>query len=479
MSAFEASEIIEQILRWCDKSSINKCARVSKQWSEIALDLLWHEITDLKALLSPLGVFGYKKTAVSGGGITLLEKPASIRTYELVSQPTNKGWMRLEIHYAPRVRVLRLGPIPEALSRPLDVLCRIRRSSKPLLPNLKTIYYSGLSGKGLMEPLFLFVHEDILEFTLDAREKEPYVDATQIVLEGIHLRMPQLKKLDITVGSDSRYFSSINEVMRNLPSLESVTTSASTDLVALFSFFVTLKNLKTLHITPRYQSNGLVISGMTIFPILGPMKCFRALETLTLFSDYSTASSMLCCMTFPRLESLKILTEREEYPLGLQILLSNIQKSCPNLVRLSLDIESLARSRISQGASRLCVQTTPDLYCVTITNLRPILSISTTFMSFEILYPFRMNLGLNDVEEIASAWPRLKSLNLNAAPLNASLFPTMQRLDLHALLPFARHCPDIEELGIFLNAEYRTLPSESDVDALPSHWPPELAFEAV
>ncbi|THU97556.1 hypothetical protein K435DRAFT_777985 [Dendrothele bispora CBS 962.96] len=461
MPVFEASEIVEQILRWCDKSTINDCARVSKQWSEIALDLRWHKITNLEILLGPLGIETRRRSRGWNNGRSTI-----VFTYELVSQPTNEGWMRFEKHYAHRVRVLRLEGVYD--QNLLDVLYRIR-SSKPLLPNLKTIYCSRLLGKGLMEPLFLFVHEDILEFMLDV--PEPYSDATRTVLGAIYRRMPNLEKLNITIWPDSRYVSSINEVVRNLPSLKFVTipATASDGLVVLLSILISLPKLRILHIIPGRHQLDVPGESDAKVPIF-PMGCFQTLETLVLCSEYSTASSMLCCTTFPRLENLEIYTGSLESRSGLQSLLSNIQKNCHSLVKLSLGIESLAQSRISQEISSLSVQThLHHLYCITLADLSPILSI-TPLLSFEILCPFCLELGLDDLEQIASAWPKLKSLNLNAFLLDTTLFPEVQRLDLRSILPFARHCPDIEELGIFLDAESRSVPSESDIDALPSHF---------
>ncbi|THU90859.1 hypothetical protein K435DRAFT_247387 [Dendrothele bispora CBS 962.96] len=469
MSAFEASEIIERILQCSNKSTINHCARVNKQWSEIALDLLWREITNLGTLLSPLGVFGFCfETEIHLSGSTGRTKRPQVQTqtqtitHNLLSQPTNEEWMRFEKHYAPRVRVLRLGRVPNALIPALEVLYRIRRSSKPLLPNLHTVHFSGLSGKGLMEPLFLFVHENVLEFMLNVLASEPYQDATQTVLRVIPHRMPLLEKLDIIMGPDSRYVSSINELIRNLPSLNSLTIPVPGPVLGEepevhFSFLISLKNLKTLtlRIAPGFhQFDG---------------KDFPTLETLTLFSDYSTASSILYCMMFPRVENLKLCTSGRESSHDLQVLLSSISQSCPTIVQLSLDLDSgfLAQQMIME--SSLFGAPTDHLHYITSADLSPILSIAT-IISFEIKHPFCLNLGLDDAETIASAWPNLKFLNLNAAPMNVSPVPAIQQLDLHSLLPFARRCPDIEELGIFLNAEPRNLPSESDIDALPPHF---------
>jgi hypothetical protein len=53
--ALEIPEILERILERCDRSSIKECAQVQTQWSDIALNLLWREVTELGFLLTPLG----------------------------------------------------------------------------------------------------------------------------------------------------------------------------------------------------------------------------------------------------------------------------------------------------------------------------------------------------------------------------------------------------------------------------------------
>jgi hypothetical protein len=63
--ALEIPEILERIFERCERSSIKECAQVRTQWSDIALNLLWREVTSLGFLLTPLGNI---KRAVEGTG---------------------------------------------------------------------------------------------------------------------------------------------------------------------------------------------------------------------------------------------------------------------------------------------------------------------------------------------------------------------------------------------------------------------------
>lgn len=53
------------------------------------------------------------------------------------------------------------------------------------------------------------------------------------------------------------------------------------------------------------------------------------------------------------------------------------------------------------------------------------------------------------VTTLASQWPSLQALYLACEPVSLT---TPSTLTLHALLPFAHHCPDLTELGLFVDA---------------------------
>jgi len=80
-----------------------------------------------------------------------------------------------------------------------------------------------------------------------------------------------------------------------------------------------------------------------------------------------------------------------------------------------------------------------------------------------------MNLTLADVEEIASSWPNIRHVNLCSDPrLPCASNGTIKCLTSRALLSFARYCPNIVTLGLFLEANFSSLPSNEEVGALSS-----------
>lgn len=48
------AEVLALVFSHLDNRSIARAARVCKQWSDVALDTLWHVVTDFKPLLSLL-----------------------------------------------------------------------------------------------------------------------------------------------------------------------------------------------------------------------------------------------------------------------------------------------------------------------------------------------------------------------------------------------------------------------------------------
>lgn len=57
------AEVLTLILSFLDDRSLARSARVCKQWTDVALDILWHTITDLRSLLSLLAPLTGEKKA--------------------------------------------------------------------------------------------------------------------------------------------------------------------------------------------------------------------------------------------------------------------------------------------------------------------------------------------------------------------------------------------------------------------------------
>ena len=79
--------------------------------------------------------------------------------------------------------------------------------------------------------------------------------------------------------------------------------------------------------------------------------------------------------------------------------------------------------------------------------LKPLLKTPGLAM-MDLVHQYPLALTQIDIELLASSWPSLETLILNIEPV----FLARSNLSLKALLPFAKHCPKIIHIGLFLDA---------------------------
>ncbi|OAX32090.1 hypothetical protein K503DRAFT_805521 [Rhizopogon vinicolor AM-OR11-026] len=137
-----------------------------------------------------------------------------------------------------------------------------------------------------------------------------------------------------------------------------------------------------------------------------------------------------------KLTSLFIDTYVEHEPERLHTLLAILSDQCHLLINLYI--------KLARVPGQLKLIPTNQ---ITFDTLRPVLSFKN-LTTFEVLHKYPVNITLEEIEELASRWPSLRSLSLNEEPLVMSNFT----LDLRALVPFARHCPKLYRLGLFMDA---------------------------
>lgn len=84
------------------------------------------------------------------------------------------------------------------------------------------------------------------------------------------------------------------------------------------------------------------------------------------------------------------------------------------------------------------------------------------FSQFSLTHDYPVDISHDNITELATSWPSLESLNLACEPVNLPSEPSSHTLTLLSLLPFARYCPDILTLGLFINATTADLASSGD-----------------
>jgi hypothetical protein len=172
--------------------------------------------------------------------------------------------------------------------------------------------------------------------------------------------------------------------------------------------------------------------------------CFSAhlQHTLAFFSTPHMPSSI---------SSLHVNILAIDDPPVLQDLLTTVNNTFHLLTELTLDF-------IVKPGAFVAFPPPPMIARPSIETLRPVLS-CRRLRKFVIRWDYRLNLIDADMEEIASSWPALEHLHLHSEPIPE---PGGPALTLQALLPFARHCPKLAHLALYLDGDSALSQSVAD-----------------
>ncbi|QRW01483.1 hypothetical protein RhiLY_00480 [Ceratobasidium sp. AG-Ba] len=85
---------------------------------------------------------------------------------------------------------------------------------------------------------------------------------------------------------------------------------------------------------------------------------------------------------------------------------------------------------------------------ITLDHIRPLFNFKS-LLDFDVTYNYPFAITDADLECIARSWPKLRTLMLSEYPYFRS--DDIDLPTLGSLLPFAEHCPDLINLGLFLN----------------------------
>ena len=141
---------------------------------------------------------------------------------------------------------------------------------------------------------------------------------------------------------------------------------------------------------------------------------------------------------FPHLEYIHVSSLSLESPQVVQSFLSILPETCPKLSSLMLALLSLSVSSPSHATE------------VTLETLKPLFNIPR-LVEFGITYNYPLRINSEDCEVLARGLSKLRTLYLCE-----SSYDTHDRsatsLNLASLVPFATHCKDLEQLGLFIDA---------------------------
>ncbi|KIK96983.1 hypothetical protein PAXRUDRAFT_137252 [Paxillus rubicundulus Ve08.2h10] len=435
-------ELVDIIFRFLDKKTNVTNALVCKQWSQIALDVVWKEVDDLVQLFSLLKP------------IREAERQGERMQYVFEATPEANDWLRFE-RYASRVRCLRFhwSKYGADINRLLDDVARTRTSLE-ILPNMHTLEWIYLRDDH-MERCKLFLHRQLRHLTVTAPCKyRPRPD----FYTDLCARASQLHTLNLFI----RYPGEPQEVelrilVSNLPELRRIVLPEFHFTSSLIEELSRAKNIGVVELSHDMDAgHGDPKNVETFAPVLAE-GAFPSLYDLSLVAKIDDIDRFFQSNFAPiNITTLYINTYEDHSPSEVHDFLVTLSQQCQLLSKLYIQL-----LHKEHPLSDLVPENQ-----LSYESIKPLLAFPN-LATFELMHKYPLKITLDEIEEFASRWPSLESLMLNAEPL--VLDEDKFTLDLRALLPFARYCPSLRKLGLYINATEAEIPSvQSSIEAFHS-----------
>ncbi|KAH9934609.1 hypothetical protein B0H21DRAFT_699332 [Amylocystis lapponica] len=429
-------EIVGLIFSHMDDRDNARNACVCKRWSDIALDTLWSNLDrDLRRLFSLLA------PVVSHSPMGLAFSRAL----------TPDDWARFS-KYAVRVRQLRYYEDQEPRlyrSSMFDEIARTRTTLN-ILPHLHTLEWHSIQPERCRSAV-VFMHENIKHFSVRLHKSTQYPLSDFFM--DVAVRMPALVHLDLCFTFPVHEIEGdLTALIRRLPKLRKIVLPLYTLTSKVVETLSTLQHLGTIQFEfMERQGQGDVLDLARFAPRLEE-GAFPALWDLSLSAHLSDMTRFLSGSFSPtNLTSLYVHVLSAVATSTVTDFIVAVSENCQLLTHLYLEL------LMATTASELDVLERAG-HWLTFDALRPILRCHR-LIAFELRWALPLQISQDDIEELASQWPFLEMLTLNCEPVPlAPLTPSP--LTLRALLPFAAHCPNLRELGLYLSA------TAADLDAL-------------
>ncbi|THU88239.1 hypothetical protein K435DRAFT_969562 [Dendrothele bispora CBS 962.96] len=432
-------ELLRSIFENSSRKDNIQNALVCKQWSDISLDVVWHDVHmhDLPAffnLLAPVKLNSLEP------GTWLLEETYR---YEFERDPDLNDWGRFCTRYCPAFAVC------------CSIVYLLRKKpAKPLLPKLTELScYYGPQHKlyfGPLDSLFVFMHEDLKHISIST-PLYTNTDASEF-FKLLPLQSPNLTHLEFrcarTVSSHS-YDEALIECLGGLPSLSTVILPSIPDGSSIFTG---LKSLKRFELCSFNNDGSSALENPMKHPLRSDALCGLEHLHLTVRYDLVTAS-LLAQSDLSDLKSIGICSPLIESPDAIKQLSSAIAKTCPNIEKVHLTFNP--RSSLVPAFNR----SFPSESLPSLSDLQPLVQCNQIndlefAHCYELVYTSH-----NQVKSLIRSLPNLKSLVLN--PCGYSSANIKGRLSARVLLRFADAVPNIEYLGIRLTVG--TLPPDQEL----------------
>lgn len=353
-----------------------------------------------------------------------------------------EDWRRFE-RYARRVRKLSYCETIDAKSPFLGVgvLDEIARSrtSLNILPNLTSLEWHSDETR----PAVVFMGPSVRQLSVFLQRSQQYPLGD--FFKDVSARTPSLTHLDFAFEFSMREIQAdFITLVGELPQLKVLKlpsycfTSRVVEAVSLLPYLETLQ----FEFYDR-QGQGDPADVILFAPRLHE-GAFPALVDLNLSAHLSDMTQFITSPYAPtHLTSLYVHLPCAVPSSAVREYITAVAENCKLLQKLYID---LFVPPTHEDIIPLPLPVERYAENMTWADIRPAL-LCARLQVLEITWPTQFQLSQEDVEELASSWPSLQILQLNCLP-NPIVPLSPPTLTLRALVPFAEHCPALEELGL-------------------------------
>lgn len=447
-------ELLVVIFSFLDRGTNVTNAQVCKRWSEIALDLVWKEVDNLLGLFDLLQPTYYEEAdreyvrSLCLASLTLNSFRPQQRFTKL---PEVTDWSRFE-KYASRVRSLKCRPHkheletgPEADLCPLLRDVALTRTSPVILPKMHTLEWR-YTTPAHMAHCRLFLHRGLRHLSVTApSQSDPQPD----FYSDLCARAPHLHAFILFVNLHAAPIDTELSILpEKLPELKMIALPEFNYTSAVIKQLSLAKNIAVVDFTQGDPSLGYGSpANMSLFKPMLTEGAFPCLRELNLSAGIGDLDRFFRSTFAPiHITTLSVNSYADHSPAEVHAFLTTLQR-CQLLSKLNLRLYN-----------KFLPADLPVNRRLSYAAIKPVLAIRN-LSSFQLVHKFPLKLTLDELEDLARKWPDLENLMLNAEPL--FLEKDAFTLDLRALLPFARYCPRLRLLGIYIDASKAEIPSPS------------------
>ncbi|KAI0701095.1 hypothetical protein BC835DRAFT_1411705 [Cytidiella melzeri] len=442
------SEILALIFSNLDNRSVARAARVCHQWSDVALDTLWHVVTDIRPLLSLLApLTSYESRRQAQGVVTYWKFRRSLGPSDWTRFDRYSHRVR-EIMFDNRRAFVRRKALDQSTYEQLLATC----PRQVLLPNVHSVTWC-MSEPDRQYRSSVVMHSELRNLTIQLNKCDDPSLATYV--DAIIERAPRVVNLEFRSTHPVRDIENdVQRLLRGLPYLRQLTLPLFHLSNDIFTALASSAQLEAISFAePIEQGTGDRADVGHFAPVIED-DSFISLRKLSFSAHLQHATTFIGRPHFPSsITCLRINILAIDNPPVLHELLTTIN-------RVKLLTELVLDFILSPGAP-VVSSPPPPFARPSLEALRPLLS-CRKLTKLEIRWDYQLSLGDLDMEELAESWPAMERLHLHSEPIPESAAPT---LTLRALIPFAHHCPQIKYLALYVDGD--STPPRTTADFLP------------